>query len=74
MLGALGEHQPPAEDVANQAEQEVGLLEGVAVRLEDFLVRVDCVDQQRLLVSEAEVPDEGRAGPFLGPGEEGLVG
>lgn len=74
MLRPFGEQQPPPDDLPDEAEQHVGLAEGVAVRLEDLLVGLGRVDEQRLLVGEGEVADEGGGGVGVAPGDLELVG
>lgn len=63
----LGEQEPHAGDLSHQAVQLAGLHKRVALGLQDLLVRLGRVDDERLLVEEAEVADKGGPRPLAVP-------
>lgn len=67
MHRSLGEEQAGSSNLADEAHEEPRLLEGVAVGLEDLPVGLDAVDEQRLMVEQTKVADEGAVGVLIRP-------
>lgn len=63
----LGKQEPHAGDLADQTVQLAGLHKRVALGLQNLLVRLGRVDDERLLVKEAEVADKRRPRPLAVP-------